>query len=542
MSEYSETTAPLVQTTHGRVRGVLLKALYDEEEFYAFDGIPYAVPPLGTLRFKEPHDLKPWHGIRDCSKPLDKCIQVSSYTKQVEGSEDCLYLNISVKKLKSEKPLPLMVYVHGGGFKGGDASRRAWGPDYFMRENVIHISIGHRLGPLGFLSFADPSLEIPGNAGLKDIILALKWIKANAGNFNGDPERITVFGHSSGSMAVQMLLATPQTEGLFHKAVLMAGFSPELNRLPNMEYRLAKHLGYEGENIDAQVFDFIAAADPKLVVSANFWTPAEKAEGRMMPFVPVVEGYATPQAVLLSEPVILQRTAWSNRIPVIMGSNSGEGLSFNPVLRDANSLQELQKHPECVLPQTLLNRCDPGQRRQLGQSLLDHFCQAHGHRLSIEHTDALSHLWTHNMMHSQERLVLARLSYGQAPTYLYRFDFDSPDFNLYRIRFFGKEQRGVSHVDELGYIYVLPSTFKLDKSRPEYTTICRMVAMLVNFAATSDPNAELTKPLVEWKPVTRFGPRMILNISEELKFMPQPERQKLTFYDRLYEQAGVTLF
>ncbi|BFF89528.1 esterase B1 [Drosophila madeirensis] len=457
MSDYSETTAPVVQTTHGRVRGVMLKALYDEEEFYAFDGIPYAVPPLGTLRFKEPHDLKPWHGIRDCSKPLDKCIQVSSYTKQVEGSEDCLYLNISVKTLKSEEPLPLMVYVHGGGFKGGDASRRAWGPDYFMRENVIHISIGHRLGPLGFLSFADPSLEIPGNAGLKDIILALKWIKANAGNFNGDP-------------------------------------------------------------------------DP------------EKAEGRMMPFVPVVEGYVTPQSVLLSEPVILQRTAWSNRIPVIMGSNSGEGLSFNPVLRNANSLQELKKHPECVLPQTLLNRCDPGQRRQLGQSLLDHFCQAHGHRLSIEHTDALSHLWTHNMMHSQERLVLARLSYGQAPTYLYRFDFDSPDFNLYRIRFFGKEQRGVSHVDELGYIYVLPSTFKLDKSRPEYTTICRMVAMFVNFAATSDPNAELTKPLVEWKPVKRFGPRMILNISEELKFVPQPERQKLTFYDRLYEQAGVTLF
>ncbi|XP_002136065.1 cholinesterase 1-like [Drosophila pseudoobscura] len=71
-----------------------------------------------------------------------------------------------------------------------------------MRENVIHISIGHRLGPLGFLSFADPSLEIPGNAGLKDLILALKWIKANARNFNGDPERITLFGHSSGSMAV----------------------------------------------------------------------------------------------------------------------------------------------------------------------------------------------------------------------------------------------------------------------------------------------------------------------------------------------------
>lgn len=93
---FSNEDAPVVQTTHGKVRGILLKSLYDEQ-FYAFDGIPYAVPPLGTLRFKEPHDLKPWHGIRDCSKPLSKCLQVSTLTKEVEGSEDCLYLNISVK-------------------------------------------------------------------------------------------------------------------------------------------------------------------------------------------------------------------------------------------------------------------------------------------------------------------------------------------------------------------------------------------------------------------------------------------------------------
>ncbi|KAH8374612.1 hypothetical protein KR200_002011, partial [Drosophila serrata] len=538
---FSSNSSPVVQTTHGKVRGTLLKGIYDEQ-FYAFDGIPYAVPPLGTLRFKEPHALKPWYGIRDGSKPLDKCLQVGSYTKLVEGSEDCLFLNISVKTFKSEKPLPLMVYIHGGGYKSGDSSRRAWGPDYFMKEDVIFVSIGHRLGPLGFLSFKDPSLDIPGNAGLKDIILALQWIKANAVNFNGDPDNITIFGHSSGSTTVQLLLASPQTEGLFHKAILMAGFSMELNRLPDMEYRLAKHLGYEGENVDKQVLDFLLKADPHLLVSSDFFTEAEKSRGFNIAFVPSVEGYVTPKAVLLAEPIELQRKTWSNRIPIILGCNSGEGIfPIGFAKKNPKWLSKFQHSPECVLPSTLRLRCDTGQRRQLGQSLVQGFCQAHGAYLSVNHSDALVELYTHSMVHAQDRLVQARLAYGQASTYLYRFDFDSPDFNFYRIRFFGKEQRGVGHVDELGYIFVIPATFKLDESRPEFITIRRMINMLVHFAATSDPNAPLTKSLVEWKPVPRFGTRMVLNISEELKFIPQPEMPKLKFFDRLYEQAGVPL-
>ncbi|XP_043656679.1 esterase B1 [Drosophila teissieri] len=541
MSDVYDEVAPVVQTTHGKVRGTLLKSLY-EEQFYAFDGIPYAVPPLGTLRFKEPHDLKPWHGIRDCSKPLSKCLQVSTLTKLVEGSEDCLYVNISVKSLNGD-PMPVMVYIHGGAFKGGDSSRRAWGPDYFMKENVVYISIGHRLGPLGFLSLKDPDLEIPGNAGLKDVILALRWIRANAANFNGDPERITIFGHSTGSMTVQLLLASPQSEGLFHRAILLAGISMELNRLPQMEYRLAKHLGYEGENVDSQVLEFLLKADPELIVSADFFTPLEKRDGHSMPFKPSIESYATPNAVLLAEPVDLQRTSWSNGIPIILGANSGEGLSILNFLKmNPTWLKDFQCNPERVLPWTLRNRCDPGQRRQLGQALIHHFCEAHGHELTVDHTNGLVELFTHGFVHAMDRLIQSRLAYGQAPTYLYRFDFDSPDFNFYRIRFMGKDQRGVAHVDELGYIFKLPATFKLDKSRPEFTAIRRLVAMFVQFAATSDPNAPLTTSLVDWKPVTRFGKRMVLNISEDLKFIPQPEMPKLKFFDRLYEMAGVPLF
>ncbi|XP_016954147.1 esterase B1 isoform X2 [Drosophila biarmipes] len=539
MSPNYDETAPVVQTTHGKVRGTLLKGIY-EDLFYAFDGIPYAAPPLGNLRFREPLDIKPWEGTRDCSKPLSKCIQVSSYTKLVEGSEDCLYLNVSTKTLLSEKLLPVMVFIHGGVFKGGDCSRRAWGPDYIMREDVIHVSIGHRLGPLGFASFADPSLKIPGNAGLKDIIMALHWVKANASNFNGDPDRITIFGHSSGSVLCQMLLASPQTEGLFHKAILMAGFSMKVNRLPQLEYRLAKHLGYEGQNVDSQVLEFLHRADPHLLVSADFLTPAEKGYD-LMAFKPNIESYVTPNAVLLAEPIELQRNSWSNRIPIILGANKDEGLgSVTNFKTDPKILQMFQEYPERVLPYDLKHLCDSAQRRELGLKTLEYFCKARGEYLNLEHFDPLVEIYTHNTFHSLDRLVKARLAFGQAPTYVYRFAFDSPDFNFYRIRYLGKEQRGVTHVDELGYIFVLPATFKLDKSRPEFSTICRMVSMLVHFAATSDPNSPLTKPLVDWKPAGS-GTRMVLNITEELKFIPL-SMPKLQFHDDLFKQAGVALF
>ncbi|XP_033165281.1 esterase B1-like [Drosophila mauritiana] len=541
MSFENSGTSPVVQTTHGKVQGTLMKGLYDNE-FYVFDGIPYAAPPLGSLRFKEPQDIQPWKETRDCSKPASKCLQVIALTKVIEGSEDCLYLNISVKTLQSEKPFPIMVYIHGGAFLRGDSSRRLWAPDYFMEENVLHVSIGHRLGLFGFLNFADPSLDVPGNAGLKDIIMALRWIRANALNFNGDPDRITIFGHSSGSYMVNMLLASPQTEGLFHKAILMAGFSMEVNTQPHLEYRLAKRLGYEGNNVDSQVFEFLLKADPNLLVSADVFSPEEKAEGVNLSFKPTIEWYATPNAVMLAEPKELLRNSWSNRIPIILGANTDEGLLSTVGFKsDPKVLQGFRDHPERALPPVLKSTCDSAQKREMARKMLEYFCQASGEQLSFDHFDAVKDIFTHHIFHALYRMIQSRLAYAQAPTYFYRFDFDSPDFNFYRIQNWGKEQRGVNHVDELGYIYVMPATFKLDKSRPEFTTICRMVSMFVHFAATSDPNSPLTKPFVDWKPVTSRTTPMVLNIAEELKFMPHT-MPKLVFYDQLFEQAGVSLF
>jgi len=352
--------------------------------------------------------------------------------------------------------------------------------------------------------------------------------------FNGNENNITLFGHSSGSALVQLLSVSPQTEGLFNKFILMAGFMQELNRLPNIEYRLAQKLGYQGENIDSQVYNFIKSADPNLLASADIRTEFENCHSeRLTTCTPNVEPYETPTGLILSEPRELQRKAWSNRIPLMLGTTSDDGISA--------SLDILSQHPEVLLPRTLLFLDNAEMRRQLGKKLVESICQVDINDLSEAHFDSLNKVKTYCIMHYQHRLINARLAYGNADNYLYRFDFDSPDFNYYRIRNNGPNSRGVQHVDVLCYLFKIPDTFKLDKSRAEYSTICRMTSMFVEFALRSNPNSPLTRSLVNWKPVTHDGPKMCLNINEELRFIPQPELQSLQFFDKLYEEAGVDL-
>lgn len=137
-----------MQTTSGKVKGLQRETVYGDK-FYCFDGIPYAQPPVGSLRFKDAQPVENWQGIRDCSQIANKSVQWNRYEQQVQGSEDCLYLNVYVKRFNTRPLLPVMVYLHGGGHNTGDATRLSWGPDYFMMKDVVFVTIGYRLGLLG---------------------------------------------------------------------------------------------------------------------------------------------------------------------------------------------------------------------------------------------------------------------------------------------------------------------------------------------------------------------------------------------------------
>lgn len=184
---------------------------------------------------------------------------------------------------------------------------------------------------LGFLSFKDPAVDIPGNAALKDQVLALRWVKNNCAFFGGDPNNITIFGESAGAVSTHYLMLTDTTKGLFHKGILMSGCAlvpwaniPQLN----WGYRLAKKLGYNGADKDKEVVEYLSKikAAKMFKVMDDLLTIDERQRRVMFCFGPTVEPYITKDCVVPKLPLEMMRNAWGNEIPMLIGGNSSEGL------------------------------------------------------------------------------------------------------------------------------------------------------------------------------------------------------------------------
>ncbi|XP_071527813.1 uncharacterized protein [Panulirus ornatus] len=223
--EEEQDPAVVVKLEQGFIRGILQEA-GPGRPFYSFKGVPYAEPPLGDLRFKDPVPAGRWHGDRDGSIVAPSCPQLSlkaflENKMEVEGSEDCLYLNVftPARHWPYTSDLPVMVYIHGGGFVEGNME--AFGPQLLLKKDVVVVVIQYRLGVLGFLSTEDSVL--PGNLGLKDQTLALRWVQDNIRHLGGSPARVTIFGESAGSASVHYHILSPHSSGLFSRAILQSG-------------------------------------------------------------------------------------------------------------------------------------------------------------------------------------------------------------------------------------------------------------------------------------------------------------------------------
>lgn len=192
-------------------------------------------------------------------------------------------------------------------------------------------------------------MGVSDNCGLLDVILALKWIKENCINFNGDPENITLFGHSSGSNMVNMLMQTAASKDLFHKAILLAGYHMNELKYPRIEYRLAKNLGYTGcPGDEKSLLEFLIQVDGSKLVNFNMYTQEEKnllGSLAMFPCFPVVD-----DVTIHKKPAIALRSAWSNSIPLLMGSNSLESLgNYKQFRYDTNIYELYKKQPKQLL-------------------------------------------------------------------------------------------------------------------------------------------------------------------------------------------------
>ena len=195
-----------------------------------FKGIPYAAPPVGPLRWRPPQPAPSWRGVRKAISPSPACPQLGRYppdAPQEPTSEDCLTLNIWAPAAKSAGKLPVMVWIHGGSLMNGSGSLPQYAGDQLAARGVVVVTINYRLGVLGFLAHPELNRESrhggSGNYGLLDQVAALKWVNRNIAAFGGDPDRVTIFGQSSGSFSVSMLVASPLAKGLFRRAIGQSG-------------------------------------------------------------------------------------------------------------------------------------------------------------------------------------------------------------------------------------------------------------------------------------------------------------------------------
>lgn len=225
----------IVETEYGKLQGVVNA----EGTVVAFKGIPYAAPPVGDLRWKEPQPPVPWEGIRDASEFCASCMQNRVFSHLPNGpwteefmvqdsvSEDCLFLNLWTPAARADDKLPVLLYLHGGALTEGSGSVDVYDGEELAKKGIIAITMNYRLGPLGFLAHPELTAESPhhasGNYGFLDQVAALKWIQENIAVFGGDPSRVTIAGQSAGAGSVNALITSPLASGLFHGAITQSG-------------------------------------------------------------------------------------------------------------------------------------------------------------------------------------------------------------------------------------------------------------------------------------------------------------------------------
>lgn len=317
------TAAEPVNTASGPVAGIDSS----DPAVEVFKGIPYAAPPVGELRWRPPQPPTSWGAVRVCDEFGPKALQKK---KRSDGrqSEDCLYLNVWRPRDRNAGKLPVMVWIHGGGFTQGSGHQPGYNGAPLAKRGVVLVTINYRLGAFGFMTHPALSAESPhrssGNYAVLDQIAALRWVRDNISNFGGDPGNVTIFGESAGGTSVYLLTATPLAKGLFHRAILQ---SPWLD--PTI-FRRLREANENGPSVESEGVAHVRKlfgddADSDVLKKLRGLT-ADEVLNKVKERWPVVaDGWVFPKS-----PHQIYADGDQHDVPIIIGVNRDEGTMFAP--------------------------------------------------------------------------------------------------------------------------------------------------------------------------------------------------------------------
>ncbi|RZB94407.1 COesterase, Abhydrolase 3, and/or DUF2424 domain containing protein [Asbolus verrucosus] len=503
---------PELTIVQGKLRGSVATNVIGET-YYRFQGIPYAKPPLGELRFKAPQPPEKWNGILDATKEGSPCYARDMLRRElIIGSENCLVLNVYTKKIPDDKDKnvrPVLFWIHGGAFTYGSGSTEVYGPDLLITEDVVVVTINYRLGMLGFLSLKDPSLGVTGNAGLKDMVMALKWVQKNIAKFGGDPHNVTIFGESAGGAAVHLLYLSEMSKGLFHKAIAQSGcaLNPWVRGKQDIK-GLAAAIGLDGAD-EKTVYKYLMERSVE-----EIHTIQEKLEnptpGDLRSFGVVIENKSEESAFLAEEPIRIMLSGKFNQVPFMTGYTTAEGMVF-ALLKDPN-------HPERptfeeVIPWFFGYQNGSPERKAVAEKIKTFYygSEEPSHKNIGKKYALLSDV---TFIYGIYITIMSQFQTSKAPTYLYRMSIETT------LNFF----KQILKIKEPG--------------SQEDTSYKRFVRLWTNFAKYGNPTPKDNDPLlnVVWKPVT--GEEIdFLDIGENLVATSNPEPERINFWKNLFAES-----
>ncbi|XP_054263015.1 juvenile hormone esterase-like [Macrosteles quadrilineatus] len=479
----------IVTLSTGKVSGLKLVSAVNKV-YYSFQGIPYAAPPIGYLRFKPPRPPHRWNGTLKAYEAPPACSQPWQRVQFPEKySEDCLYISVFTPYLQppGDELLPVMVWIHEGKHYQGSATKHKYGADFLMTGEVIVVTFDYRLGVFGFLNMNTKSAQ--GNAGLKDMVAALKWVQKEIRHFGGNPKKVTIFGGSSGAQDVSCLYLSPLSQGLFHRAISQSGqycgTSNNINTVLSSR-TLARLLGCDYRKPEA-VVACLRGITAQVLAERQMEVATQEPGDPENPFLQSVEEDHGEEVMIPVDPSELLQSSTS-KVPYLMGLNTGEGIMEIKDLQEyPNQFSDFERDFEKYLPYNIKEKSSKKALQYIIKKLKKFYF--HNKNVTVDTIDGFIDFMTDKMF-MYSIVTHAKYLSNHTNVFLYLFAykgaFEEPlkitkDLNL----------TGVVHGRELGYMFYRPTVIETQSHMSDYPQECEMVTKMVtlwtNFARYGSP-------------------------------------------------------